>query len=77
MGNRINTVMQPCFFQLAGVLPAEEAIAHIKASVEETYGRRGALDRRAQLRRHRRQRWPPSHRVEVPARATSDRTLAR
>ena len=41
MGNRINTVMQPCFFQLAGVLPADEAIARIKESVEETYGRRG------------------------------------
>ena len=31
MGNRINTVMQPCFFQLSGVLPADEAIARIKA----------------------------------------------
>ena len=41
MRDRINTVMQPCFFQLAGVLPAEEAIAHIKASVEDTYARRG------------------------------------
>ena len=35
MGNRINTVMQPCFFQLSGVLPAEEAIARIKAFVEQ------------------------------------------
>ena len=41
MGNRINTVMQPCFFQLAGVLPADEAIAKIKESVEKAYGRRG------------------------------------
>jgi pyruvate-ferredoxin/flavodoxin oxidoreductase len=41
MGNRINTIMQPCFFKLAGVLPADEAIARIKASVEQTYGRRG------------------------------------
>jgi len=41
MGNRINTVMQPCFFRLAGILPAEEAIASIKASVERTYARRG------------------------------------
>jgi pyruvate-ferredoxin/flavodoxin oxidoreductase len=31
MGNRINTVMQPCFFQLSGVLPAADAIARIKA----------------------------------------------
>jgi pyruvate-ferredoxin/flavodoxin oxidoreductase len=41
MGNRVNTVMQPCFFQLSGVLPADEAIAHIKAGVEKTYGKRG------------------------------------
>jgi pyruvate-ferredoxin/flavodoxin oxidoreductase len=41
MGNRINTVMQPCFFQLSGVLPADEAIARIKAWVTETYAKRG------------------------------------
>ncbi len=41
MGNRINTVMQPCFFRLAGVLPAEEAIARIKDSVRKSYAKRG------------------------------------
>ncbi len=41
MGGRINTVMQPCFFQLAGVLPAAEAIARIKGFVEKTYAKRG------------------------------------
>ncbi len=41
MGSRINTVMQPCFFQLAGILPAEDAIARIKAWVEKTYAKRG------------------------------------
>ena len=41
LGKRINTVMQPCFFYLSGVLPADEAIAAIKESVEQTYGRRG------------------------------------
>jgi pyruvate-ferredoxin/flavodoxin oxidoreductase len=41
LGRRINTVMQPCFFYLSGVLPADEAIAAIKSAVEETYGRRG------------------------------------
>jgi pyruvate-ferredoxin/flavodoxin oxidoreductase len=30
MGGRINTIMQTCFFALSGVLPREEAIAHIK-----------------------------------------------
>ncbi|MGQ0433400.1 MAG: pyruvate:ferredoxin (flavodoxin) oxidoreductase, partial [Microthrixaceae bacterium] len=43
LDNRINTVMQPCFFQLSGVLPADEAIARIKASVDATYGRRGRV----------------------------------
>ncbi|HEX6238358.1 MAG TPA: pyruvate:ferredoxin (flavodoxin) oxidoreductase [Acidimicrobiales bacterium] len=75
MGDRINTVMQPCFFRLAGVLPADEAIARIKAWVEETYGRRGravvernfaAIDRSlAGLAR-----------VETPAEATGERTMA-
>ena len=41
MGNRINTVMQPCFFQLAGILPPDEAIAQIKRFVEKTYAKRG------------------------------------
>ena len=41
MGNRINTVMQPCFFQLSGVLPADEAIARIKDWVTATYAKRG------------------------------------
>jgi pyruvate-ferredoxin/flavodoxin oxidoreductase len=41
MGSRINTVMQPCFFQLAGILPAAEAISRIKGFVEKTYAKRG------------------------------------
>ena len=41
MGHRINTVMQPCFFALSGVLPREEAIAAIKAWVEKAFSRRG------------------------------------
>ncbi|MDB9312922.1 pyruvate:ferredoxin (flavodoxin) oxidoreductase [Spirulina sp. CS-785/01] len=41
MGGRINTVMQTCFFALAGVLPREEAIAQIKKAIEKTYGKKG------------------------------------
>jgi pyruvate-ferredoxin/flavodoxin oxidoreductase len=41
MGNRINTVMQTCFFYLAGVLPPDEAIERIKASVVKSYAKRG------------------------------------
>ncbi len=41
MANRINTVMQVCFFALSGVLPREEAIAEIKKSIRKTYGKKG------------------------------------
>ncbi|HXQ97178.1 MAG TPA: pyruvate:ferredoxin (flavodoxin) oxidoreductase [Candidatus Limnocylindrales bacterium] len=41
MGNRINTIMQTCFFAISGVLPREEAIEAIKQSVRDTYGKRG------------------------------------
>jgi len=75
MGNRINTVMQPCFFHLSGVLPADDAIARIKESVEQTYGRRGrtivernfaAIDQAIQR----------LERVAVPDLVTSQRSLA-
>ncbi|MBD2344857.1 pyruvate:ferredoxin (flavodoxin) oxidoreductase [Anabaena subtropica] len=42
MGGRINTIMQVCFFALAGVLPEEQAIAKIKQAIEKTYGKKGA-----------------------------------
>jgi pyruvate-ferredoxin/flavodoxin oxidoreductase len=41
MGNRINTVMQTCFFALSGVLPRDEAIAQIKYTIKKTYGKKG------------------------------------
>lgn len=41
MGGRINTVMQACYFALSGVLPRDEAIAQIKASIDRSYGKRG------------------------------------
>ncbi len=41
MGNRINTIMQTCFFAISGVLPREEAIARIKEAIKKTYGKRG------------------------------------
>jgi len=41
MGNRINTIMQVCFFAISGVLPRDEAIAHIKDAIRKTYGKRG------------------------------------
>jgi len=41
LGRRINTVMSTCFFALSGVLPRDEAIAALKQSVAETWGKRG------------------------------------
>ncbi|MGA7949713.1 MAG: pyruvate:ferredoxin (flavodoxin) oxidoreductase [Thiobacillaceae bacterium] len=40
MGRRINTIMQTCFFAIAGILPRAEAIAAIKTAVEKTYGKK-------------------------------------
>ncbi|MGA9532859.1 MAG: pyruvate:ferredoxin (flavodoxin) oxidoreductase [Anaerolineales bacterium] len=71
LGQRINTVMQTCFFSLMKVLPKEEAIAQIKQAIEKTYGKRGreivehnfqAVDMAVD---HLRQ-------VDVPTKATSD-----
>jgi pyruvate-ferredoxin/flavodoxin oxidoreductase len=44
---RVNTVLQACYFALAGVLPQVQAIAAIKSAIERTYAKRGAavLDR--------------------------------
>ncbi|HWQ26557.1 MAG TPA: pyruvate:ferredoxin (flavodoxin) oxidoreductase [Chlorobaculum sp.] len=41
MGQRINTIMQACFFAISGVLPREEAIEKIKDAIRKTYGNKG------------------------------------
>jgi len=41
MGNRINTVMQTCFFAISGVLPRAVAIDQIKQAISKTYSKRG------------------------------------
>ena len=69
---RINIVLQTCFFAISGVLPREQAIERIKASIDETYGRRGpevvernqaAVDRAVE----------GMHRIEVPEAVTASR----
>ena len=71
---RTNTVLQTCFFAISGVLPREQAIASIKASIAKTYGRRGpevvarnnaAVD----------QAVAALHQVAVPDAATASRGL--
>ncbi len=52
MGVRINTVMQTCFFKLANIIPAEEAIAQIKDADQEDLRQEGRRDdHRAEQRR--------------------------
>ncbi|TAK14255.1 MAG: pyruvate:ferredoxin (flavodoxin) oxidoreductase [Anaerolineae bacterium] len=41
MGQRINTILQACFFAISGVLTRDEAIAQIKHTIEKTYSKRG------------------------------------
>jgi pyruvate-ferredoxin/flavodoxin oxidoreductase len=41
MAERINTIMQTCFFAISDVLPKNEAISAIKRAIEKTYGKRG------------------------------------
>ncbi len=41
LGNRINTIMQTCFFAISGVISQKEAIDAIKAFVKKSYGKRG------------------------------------
>jgi pyruvate-ferredoxin/flavodoxin oxidoreductase len=41
MGQRINTIMQTCFFALSGVLPFADAINQIKKSIRKSYKAKG------------------------------------
>jgi len=41
MGNRVNTVLQTCFFALSGVLERDVAIEKIKQAIKKTYSRKG------------------------------------
>jgi pyruvate-ferredoxin/flavodoxin oxidoreductase len=73
MGRQINTVMQPCFFALSGVLPRDRALAAIRRSIEKAYAKRGpavvsrnlaAVDRSLS----------ELHQVAIPAAARSEST---
>ncbi len=41
LGGRINMIMQAAFFQIANVIPPEEAIGLTKDAIRETYGKKG------------------------------------
>ncbi|MGO3018696.1 MAG: pyruvate:ferredoxin (flavodoxin) oxidoreductase [Anaerococcus sp.] len=41
LGSRTNMIMQSAFFNLANVIPQEEAIKHLKESIVKAYGHKG------------------------------------
>ncbi len=41
LGNRINMIMQTAFFKLSNVIPVNDAINYLKASIEKAYGKKG------------------------------------
>ena len=41
LGNRTNMVLQAAFFNLAKIIPIEDAVKHMKAAIEKSYGSKG------------------------------------
>ena len=41
LGGRINTILQSAFFQIANVIPPEDAVKYIKEAIYNTYGDKG------------------------------------
>lgn len=41
LGNRINIIMQTCFFEISKILPRDVFVKYLKDAVEKTYGRKG------------------------------------
>jgi pyruvate-ferredoxin/flavodoxin oxidoreductase len=41
LGGRINMIMQAAFFQIANVIPPQEAFQLVKDAIKETYGKKG------------------------------------
>ncbi len=50
VGDRINTVMQACFFAISEILEKDKAIGFIKQAIDNTYGKKGRTVREANHR---------------------------
>ena len=74
MGQRINTIMQACFFAISGVLPREEAIEKIKEAIRQTYGNKGDEVVRKNIEAVE-STLANLHQVQIGARADSSREL--
>ena len=70
MGARINTIMQTCFFAIAQVIPADEAIASIKEAIRKTYLKKGedVVERNCAAVD---QTLANLHRIEIPSAASA------
>ena len=75
LSRRINTIMQTCFFALSGILPIERALAEIKQTIQETYGKWGADTVQKNLAAVD-QALAHLHEVRLPGRVTATRTFA-
>jgi len=70
MGERVNRIMQTCFFAISGILPKDEAIQKIKDSIKKTYGAKG--DKIVQMNyRAVDATLAELHEIKLPAQATS------
>ena len=70
MGQRINTIMQTCFFAISKILPKDEAIEMIKKTIKKTYGAKG--DKIVQMNFNAvDQTLANLFEVEIPSRVTS------
>jgi len=74
LGRRINTIMQMCFFSLSGILPIERALAEIKQTIQETYGKWGVDTVQKNLAAVD-QALAHLHEVSLPDRVTATRSL--
>ncbi len=41
LGNRTNTILQSAFFQIANVIPYEQAVKEMKKAIDKSYGKKG------------------------------------
>ena len=72
LGRRINTVMQACFFAIAGILPMERALEAIRETIRKTYG--GKSEQIVRMNIEAVGAAPDAlHEVEIPGRVTSTR----
>jgi pyruvate-ferredoxin/flavodoxin oxidoreductase len=75
LGRRINTVMQLCFFAISGVLPLDQALAHLRRSLQTHWARRGPEIVRRNLQALE-GTLDALHEIAVPSRVTATRERA-